>query len=534
MRKYSCLLPKAKRRDSHIQRSGQTVFGGLAHSLSAGAHEITQMSGLSAMTYPAIGTMEKRFRYDVSAISGNPHGLCLHDRPVMAKGTGLYTVSEEGTLSLMAKVTDTDKTLVSFGPYLFVLPDRMVCNTEDGSIRSLSANTGVLSEASLGSNYVTYSTADWEQLGFAVGDGVAIHVKNYILGSTTVFYRKVTGMTKGTLFLDSEFERTGTFDITVTLDIPELTRLCALGDRLMGCHGNTVYLSEAGNPFNWTVKKGEDGDPVTLHTAGAGEITACAAYQGNGLCFKEDRVYQLMGNHAPDYMLTVMTAPGVSSDSARSLCEVGGALYYLAPGGVYRFDGDHPTPVGQALSQELTGGVGGTDGVCYYLTAWDPDGVSRMYTYRADLGMWFVQDLLAAHAMVTQGDLLFIQTITGELLRNTRRNEALPKDQTNITETASVIPSQVIFGDAFGETPDGLRLHGVHLRASGAENAVLMVEVSYDGGPWKTVKTISGAIDGMLHLPVYPRRAESYRLRLTMTGQWTISEIVCDHEGGKQ
>ena len=535
MRKNSCLLPRAKRKDSHITRSRQTVFGGLSSCPVPAKEEIAFMQNLSAKTYPAMGTLEKRFSYDVSSSSGTPHGLCRHDGIVMARGNGLYALSEDGSLSKIATVTDTDKTFAAFGRRLFILPDRICCDTADGSVRRLDADTGFLSEASLGSNYVTYGTTNWQQYGFEVGDGVEIHVKNYILGSTTVFKRKVLGMTTGTLFFDGAFERTGTFDIAIKRSFPQLTGLCALGDRLMGYNGNTIYLSEAGNPFNWSSVRDSNEDPVTLETGGSGEITACAAYRGYGVFFKEDHLYQLMGNHAGDYLLDSMAAPGIAAHSASSLCEVAGWLYYLAPGGVYRFDGDHPEYVGQALPQGLTRGVGGTDGVCYYLATLNTDGTSHMYAYHCENRMWYAQDLLAVKAMATRGDLLFIQTRAGSLLRNARRGESLPENQTNITETASALPSVVEFGEELGGTAHGLRLHGLHLRAQSDGNSFLYAYVAYDGSDtWELMGTVKGKGKGMIHFTPYPRRAQSYRLRLAMTGQWIISEMICDYEKGKQ
>lgn len=535
MKKQSYLLPRLLRKDSHITRSRQTVFGGLSSAPEASSHEIAHMEGLSPMTYPAVGTPDKRFKYDVSSASGEPHGIHLHDTLIMAQGDRLYSVTEDGTVTALMTVADSDKCLASFGTCLFILPDRVCYDTADGSVRALSVSTGLLAEATLGTNYVTHSTTNWEEDGFAVGDGIEIHVKDYILGSTTTFLCKVTGISNGTLFLDNSFDRTGEFDMTVSRSFPELSHLCVLGDRLMGYHGHTVYLSEAGNPYNWYVTHELDSDPVTLKIGGAGVITACATYQGYGVFFKEDHLYRLMGNGARDYVLMSMNAPGVASDSDNSLCEVGGQLYYLAPGGVYRFDGDHPAFVGQALSQELTRGVGGTDGTCYYLAARDADGISRLYAYHHEHGLWYVQDLLTATSMATKGDLLFIQTADGHLLRNTRRDETLPLNQTAITETASALPSRIEFGEEFGDGPDGLRLLGIHLRVNGAEGGALTVEVAYDGLPvWETVDVVSGAVKGMVHLPVYPRRAESYRLRLTMMGQWRIYEVTCEYEQGKQ
>ncbi len=535
MRKNSCLLPRAKRKDSHVTRSRQTVFGGLSSCPVPSKEEICRMQNVSANAYPALGTLENRFTYDVSSSSGQPHGIYFHDGMVMARGESLYLLSEDGVLSEIAKVSNTDKSFASFGSKLFVLPDEVCYDSADGSLRTLNASTGLLKGASLGSNYVTFEDTNWQRLGFEVGDGVEIHVKDYILGSTSIFSRKIVRISVGTLFFDNSFERTGTFDITVSRSFPKMNGFCALGDRLMGYCGNRVYLSEAGNPFNWYSVSGEDKDPVALETGGSGAITACSAYRGYGVLFKEDHLYRLMGHSAGDYLLESMAAPGVAAHSVSSLCEVAGWLYYLAPGGVYRFDGDHPEYVGQALPQGLTRGVGGTDGQCYYLTAWNTDGTSRMYAFHCENRMWYAQDLLAVKGMATQGDLLFIQTNVGGLLRNARRGESLPKNQTNITESASALPSVVEFGEEFGGTAHGLRLHGLHLRAQSDGNSSLYAYVAYDGSDtWELMGMVMDEVKGMIHFTPYPRRAQSYRLRLNMTGRWIISEMICDYERGKQ
>ncbi len=534
MKIKSCLLPKLIRKDSHIKRSRQTVFGGLSSCPEASSHEITAMAGMSPLAYPAIGTGERRFRYETNT-SGIPHGISHHKHLVMARGDRLYTLTKEGVLNTLTTVSDTDKTFAAFGSYLFILPDRICYDVENGTIRPLSVDTGFLPEAHLGSNYVTYATMDWSKAGFYPGDGVQVRVKDYILGSVSTFICKISGMTTGTLFLDTTFEVTGDYDIAVSRFVPEMTHLCALGDRLLGCHGSTVYLSEAGNPFNWIARSGEDRDPVILETSGAGDFTACTAYQDHGVFFKEDHIYQMFGSGANDYVLSDLVAPGVAASSARSLCEVGGRLYYLANGGVYSFDGEHPTFVGEALPYGLTDGVGGTDGVCYYLSAQREDGVYEMYACHAERNMWYIRDMLSAASMTKWEDMLFIQTTVGDVLRYARQGESLPENQTVITETASAFPSVVEFGEEFGGGPDGLRLHRVHLRVQGEANAVMKVEVAYDGEDrWEQIGVVRGEVKGLVHLLLYPRRADSYRLRFIMMGEWRISEITCEYEPGKQ
>ncbi len=535
MKRNSGLLPRLHRKNSHITRSQQTIFGGLSSSTTHSGKDIIYMEGLSVRAYPALSTMEKRFHYDISSTAGLPHGLHAHDELIMARGRYLYAITSTGACTTLCSVTDTDKTFVSFGSKLFVLPDRICVDTANGTVRSLDVTTGRLTDVTLGTQYVTHGLTDWKALGFEVGDAVKLSIDDYILGGTTVFERKITAISMGTLFLDAPFERTGSFQMKVSRSFPSMTQMCVLGDRLVGCGGNTVYISEAGNPYNWSVASGREEDPLMLETGGEGDIVACALWQESIVFFKENRAYQLIGHGAGDYLLLHLPIPGVAVHSPYSLCHVDGKLYYLSSGGVYCFDGGYPQHISAPLPQNLARGVGGSDGCCYYLVAWGIDGVSRVYVYHDENRQWYIQDMLTAHAMATCGDRLYIQTTAGSLLCYPRPGEKLPDNQTVITEAASALPSCVVFGSESGGTPDGVRLLAVYLSVASAEDSPSMnVSVSYDGGEWITVGIIPGGTSGTVHLPVYPQRAQAYRLKLTMPGMWKVMDITCDYERGKQ
>ena len=303
----------------------------------------------------------------------------------------------------------------------------------------------------------------------------------------------------------------------------------------MGSIGHTVYISEAGNPFNWYAKDGGDGDPVQMQVGDSGNINAVADLDGAAVLFKTDRIYRLLGRSAEDYVLSELSAPGIPQRNTNSLCVQDGKLYYLAAGGVYAYDGESAVSVGDALPQGLTDGVGGSDGICYFLSALLPDGTPLECAYHPERHTWHVTAKRRAVSMASWEELLFLQTAEGELLRSQRAGEILPTEESNISEEDSDTLSFAVFGEEFGESPDGLRLHAIHLRAEGDENASLKVYVDYNrSGAWETVGKVKGGVSGLCHIPVYPRRADSYRIKLEMTGKWCISEMTCDYEKGKQ
>ena len=533
MKKSNCLLPRSVRKDSHVTRSRQTAFGGLSSCAHATGQEIAHMKNMSPYAYPAIGTREKRFLYETDLV-GRPHGIFRYEGVVVALGNALYSFDGTGNTQKLINAADMDKHMVSFGSMLFIQPDGICYDFDGKTVRNLSVTTGLLTEVLLGDDYITYEGYPWSQ-NFSVGDGVELYVKDYVLGSNLIFRCKIIKIVNGTVFFDKTFDVQGTYSIGVTRIFPAASAMCAVGDRLVSCVDHKVYVSEAGNPFNWCASDGSDAAPLTIATAGGGCFTACHPWQGYAILFKKDRIFQLLGRGADDYRVTEITAPGLTEKNARSLCEINGKLYYLSEGGVYCYDGNYPRAVGKDLPYGLSNGVGGSDGVCYYLSALGQDGMYHLYVYHTERDMWYEQDALQAVAMVQNGDVLYIQTAGGQLLRTAREGEKLPDDGSVIYETASAFMSQVIFGEEFGGTPDGLRLLCVSLRVDGEPGGELKVEIAYDGGEiWEPVGVLKGGTHGMVQLRLLPRRASSYRLRLSMTGRWRVLEMFRDWELGKQ
>ncbi len=534
MKAYRCLLPKMLRKESHITRSRQTVFGGLSSLPDAKSYEISDMMGLSPTAYPAMGTEEEQICYKTDTW-GEPHGIFHHRGMMMARGERLYSLTQNGEAEEITAVSDTDKSFAAFGSYLFIMPDGICYDADTGEIRSLSVSTGTLTDAVLGSRYVTYGSLNWKDIGFRVGDGIQVTVHGYYMGSDATFFRKITGMTEGTLFLDQGFELQGSYDLSVSLAFPMLTHMTPCGDRLMGCIGHTVYISEAGNPFNWYAKQETDSDPVQMQVGDAGDMTACATLDGCAVFFKGDRIYRLWGRTAADYILSELSAPGVPESCSKSVCELEGRLYYLASGGVYAYNGEASVSVGDELPHGLKSGVGGKDGDGYYLSAVKPDGTALQCAYHVRRGMWYITGDVRAVSMSSWEDLLFFQTEDGELWRSRRAGEISPPASGSLAALGSAVPSYAVFGKELGDTPNGLRLHAIHLRAEGGDRARLTVSVAYDGSSvWECVGEITGGVGGVWHIPVYPRRAQSYRIRLDMTGRWRVLEMGCDYEKGKQ
>ena len=88
--------------------------------------------------------------------------------------------------------------------------------------------------------------------------------------------------------------------------------------------------------------------------------------------------------------------------------------------------------------------------------------------------------------------------------------------------------------------PDGCRPVGIYLRATAKAGGVLEVKGEYacgekkldaDGSREVPLGVFTGKMtDRLLRIPLSPRLCDGLRLRLAMTGEWVIHEVICEYE----
>ena len=88
--------------------------------------------------------------------------------------------------------------------------------------------------------------------------------------------------------------------------------------------------------------------------------------------------------------------------------------------------------------------------------------------------------------------------------------------------------------------PDGCRLTGVFIRATAGEDSMLEVFADYaDGAVGRDADgmeevslgvALGGMTDRLIRFPVIPRVCDGVRLRLDMTGDWVIHEVIREYE----
>lgn len=519
----------------HVRHSC-TVFGGLAGSGEVGADTLQAMANLVPCGYPALTTGNARLQYLAAPTTGAAHGLTLHrGKVVLAQGTGLFVSSGAGACTRLGNVTDTDKRFASFGDLLFILPDGLVYNAADGSLRKFGLDTGNMENVAIDNVYLTVPTAGLQTKGFRVGDCIRLDIQGDIKSAVLNGYYRISALTESYLCVEGGFPERGTFTARVRRVMPDLEGLCAMGDRLYGFAGQSVYACEAGNPWNWYWADAASPEtaPFSLHTAGGSDFTACTVWQGYPIFFRADGISRLMGRAhvaggflaATGVTLSEQSAPGIPAGQAATLCGLDGALYYCSGSDVYRYAGAAPARVCDGLPAGLRGICAGTDGRGLYLSATESNGTRRLFLYCPGLG-WYRLDPVSVTAALFcpdgtgagQGDFCLLQRLDGYLFLT--RSSGTAATSGFMAATVPTPEATAEFGDETALLPDGGRLLAVHLRACGRIGSSLKLYVRYDGeSSWQLLGSVAGSgREELIRIPVPPRPCRWFRFRLNFSG----------------
>ncbi len=317
-----------------------------------------------------------------------------------------------------------------------------------------------------------------------------------------------------------DYTESGT--ITVARTVPELDFVFEHGNRLMGCKGDNIYISAAGDMFNWNLFDGTAADSFATETGTPGQFTGAISYYGYPRFFKEDYIFTLFGDYPAEYALQKYEAHGVMEGSERSLAVVNGRLFYLSRFGPQLYTGSVPSRIADAFGTErYKNGIGGSDGLKYYLSMEREDGTDHLFVYDTEKGLWMREDDLRARYMVRATDLWCLDEM-GYMTILGRATEP-PED------AQEELPPEWFaeFGDIAEESPDRKLVNKLQLRLEMEEGASMTVKMLFESGDaWVTMGEIAAGKKRSVTLPVIPRRLDHFRLRIEGVGFCRISSIT--------
>lgn len=566
-------LPELPYADS-ITRSVQKAFGGYRHTEGDYDGTLYDMKNLSSRHYPLLSVREKR--KTIKCLTKNNGVFALDNELFYADGTSLFRNGKQ-----VGTVEDSPKIFAVLGHRLVIFPDKIYLNFSAlDYYDSIDALKTAVTKASYGDVYAVgseiprdlyyWNGREWtfleQEFGsleatlrgkvtflakstlygeeaeqnaltvdgadlcqwFSVGDAVTISgCEKYPQNNVTAVIREINGDTMR--FYDYTFdgvlEDTAEQDVTISRTVPDMDHLCSANNRLWGCKGDTIYGSKLGDPFNFSVFDGISSDSYTVESGSAGEFTACFAYLGFPLFFKEKQIFKLYGNRPADFSLVASGVNGVARGSAKSIAVVEEMLFYLSPFGVMCYGGGVPSSLHDAFGGEcFFFGVGGGGDGKYYISMKNKEGAPRLFVYDVTKDLWLRED---------DDEISDFCFWDGSLLGAFARGELKVFEGDAQGEEEGEISWFAEFGRFVQDSPDKKFVTKVLVRLEPEENAEVSLFISYDGGKYLPVgKPIRGAALRSFYLPVIPARCDHFRLRFEGTGMCRIHSLAVEYGRG--
>lgn len=531
------MLPSMKYAD-RITKTQQVKFGGLNRAVSATDGELYAMRNLTGDHFPVLAARRPRVLYRTLNAPGGMfswEGLCWVD------GTDFYFDGE-----VKGQVNKGKKVFASLGSYIVIFPDKCWFNVDSGQFGSLESRwTGAsltFGEGQYGgetaeANAIYCEDVHWEDY-FKPGDAVTISGCTTNPGNNkTIIIREIAG--GGLYFYENSFTITGDDreytekgELCIERTVPDLKYLCENEGRLWGCTDTTIYACRLNDIFNWNSLDGLDEDSWAVDSGSAGVFTGCISFRGYPTFFKENHIYKVYGSFPSNFEVLGSSTLGLLKGCSDSLAIAGETLFYLSRNGIMAYTGGLPQPMGAAFGTEMfKNAVAGSDGLKYYVSMQGMDDAWGLYVYDTQCGFWCQEDQTQAIAFTRCNAELYMLDGQGQLwvVSNPR---SLPEG----AETEAEIEWMAEFADFTDKSPNAKGLSKLQIRLELDEGSSLDVWLQFDSdGLWEKVYRIQGeSRKRSCYIPVIPRRADHYRLKLTGTGGCRIFSLTREFYVGSE
>ena len=554
------------------------AFGGYNHNLRIGDGEFYDMTNLTSSDYPVLSPRPKR---GVFASPPKLQGMIAKEYLSYVDGGDFVISGKRVPMGL----TEGQKTLISMGAYIIIMPDKMYINTENlseyGNIEASVTTTNTVtfelckldgeSYGDIGYTEPTepenldlwmdtsstphtlrqYSKANEQWVAIATtyikisspgiglpfleGDGVTISgIKDKSLedlNNTMVIWARGDDYIVVTGILDKVTSQEE--PITVERLMPTMDFIVESENRLWGCrYGvalngevvNEIYASKLGDFKNWNSFAGISTDSYVASVGSDGQFTGAITHLGYPLFFKENYMHKVYGNFPANYQIQTTACRGVQKGCSKSLSIVNEVLYYKSRSSVCAYDGSLPVEMSSALGEvNYKDAVAGTLGNKYYISMADDSGEYHLFVYDTKKGVWHREDnTLVKEFSTWRGDLLYID-------EKDRIMSVMGKGREEEKRVKWVAETGIIGTDM----PDKKYISRLDVRLSITLGTRLYFYIQYDSsGAWEHVFTLAGRSLSSFSIPIKPRRCDHLRLKIEGDGEAKIFSICKTIEQG--
>ncbi len=421
------LLPRFEAKQNTKMRI--SVFSGLNKRDKISDSELTDMVNMSANAMPAIVPREAR---KLVANVSDAVNICAPEYTggelsafTGVMGTTFYYKGKaiEGTLK------EGRKSIADFNGKICIFPDKVyydyIPHHDTGEVenklvpmeKTLEVSAAKFSSSynELTGQYIAYisaSNAGFDEV-FSVGESIVISGSRDENNTKIIAGRRdfatdddivsvvVSGVasTRIDLILYNKKGEKKTFvntteteTITLKRAIPDMDNICVHNNRLWGTatSGEFVYASALGDCTNFHSYQGLSDDSWYSAVGTKGEFTGICSYRSAVVALKRGCIHHIYGDSPVNFSMPKQTAGGCID--GRSICELGGVLYYLSHNGFKAYSGGEPYDVSPKLRDRYISCASGCDGRRYYAAATREGGERDLLVYMPDADVWVRED----------------------------------------------------------------------------------------------------------------------------------------------
>lgn len=550
------MLPKLNIKEN--KNASLKVFGGLDRRDKISDISFTDMTNISPDALPAIKPREPRKEItDLTSAVTVCSPEITSDELSSFTGIANNKFYYNGTM-ISGTLTEGKKSIADFNGKICIFPDKVYYDYNPDPETGVVGNSLVsMEKATTVKNAKFYSFID-EVTGsytayissisakflsyFAEGDSIVISgCSKYYNNTVTAAERKeivsansivsavVTSVSDNKLSLvlyNNSGEKVG-FEstveantVTLKIAVPDMDNICVHNNRLWGTstNGEYVYASKLGDCTNFNSFQGLANDSWYSYIATGGRFTGICSYRTSVIVFKQNYIHHIYGDAPTNFSIPKQTYGGCID--GKSICEIGGILYYLTNNGFYAYSGGEPYSVSPQLNVKYSSCAAGTDGRHYYASAIREDGTCEVLVYSPEKDIWVRED-----------DTPFIDfcLYNGKLYGITSdKMMMLCGGDENFTW-------QTISKRFTYDATDYKGLSCIWLRMDLGNNSEVAVSVSKDNNDFELCGTISGNGEfSVYRVPIRFGKCNSFRIMLEGTGNATIHDIeIKSYNGGR-
>ncbi len=552
-------MPLAKIKAEQNKRVQLKIFSGLDRRDKIADSSLTEMQNMSPEAIPSL-TPRKERRH-IAEVSGAV-SICTpeYTGEELCAFTGVRENSfyYNGVKAEGGPLSDGTKSIADFNGKICIFPDKVYYDYLPDPDTGIVSNTLVSMEKTLSvkgakfyssyneisgeyTAYISATGADFDS-SFSVGDSLVIsgctnsHNNTKVIASrkdaasaddiVSVVVDEVSDSRIDVLLYNKSGERakfnntTESGSITIKLAIPDMDNICVHNNRLWGTavSGEYIYASKLGDCTNFYSFCGLSDDSWCSPVASGGTFTGICSYRTAVVAFKRNCIHHIYGDSPTNFSMPKQTFGGCID--GRSICEIGGILYYLSQDGFSAYSGGEPYSISPQLKTKYTACASGCDGKHYYAAATGQDGSCDVLVYTPEADVWVREDDTPFCGFCSYNGSIY-GIADGQMWRLDGGDEAF---------VWCVVSKRFTY-----DIMEHKGLSCMWLRMDLEENTKVRVSVSRDGGDFEECGTLCGGKGFTVYrVPVRFGKCENFRIMLEGEGKAVIHDIeITTHNGGR-